>query len=526
MSSDFDYEEMSEDELWARLPFATGLEKYFVMRQLIHFMFQKNEYRRALTIAQEAADYANTSGFMREHAHMMSLCGYINYTLDNYEDSIADYKVASEIMRSLGVDSELADTEGSLGESYRETRDYTNAFDHYQVAHRLYASIDDFLGAARSALDCFNTQLRLGDLFEARNWAEIQMEYAKKSNDSHAIYHAYRSHARLGLFLEDGELTLKNATMAMRIGETCSCKYCIPASHFLLGQAYTLMNDPKTAIAHLEIAHEKYHEMNNMRMQAYCEFEFGRAAKQMHNPRKAESHFNKALQFCEIIDDPLFTFKTNSMFGDLHREHANYEESLEHFSVAYELAKDNPYLTSVKHLMLAGYFESLEMTMQSQTILNILKDIEQETQPWMLPTYIRMTYSARAHMLLGNKEQALHDADEVLSYDCEVDDLYIASLHQTRAEAYRNVDPRLALSEAHKAISYFLHSGDIERAGYLADKWVIEPDKQTRAQVIAEQSRNKYDEIYHDEDPIVQQLKDERTLLSNPDTTAHNEDTA
>ena len=511
---------MSDDELWDRLQFSGGREKYRILYQLAHNKLHEKEHLQALAFIQQAGDYAKSQDFLREHAHALHMAGYLHYLLDNYDEAVITYSQASKIMHSIGIDSDTANIEGSIGEAYWQTRDYENASKHYEVAFNLYDSIDDYGNASVASSDFADSMLRLGRLQEVGPWFGISAEYAKKARDPHRLFHAFRGFARLGLLMGDSNLAIEFATKARAIASTCSCKYCMPDSDLLLGQAYIFDGQANKGVAYIDLAHKKYHEHNAMQKQAFCELEYGHAALLMGDYRKAQKHLEQASLFTEMFDEPLYEFKVLVAQGTLQKIFGNHVEANELFANAYGLSKDNSYLRSVKHRMLSGYLETLELANQGQIMLDILHDIQEEKDSWLLSTYHRMAFSARAHLLTGNKTEALRDADGGLVLNC--DDIpaeCTASLHLTRAEAFRESNPRLALDEAHKAISYFIHSGDFERAEFLARIWVVEPDQRLREQQIAEENRNKYEEIFTEHDPITKQVQDEFKQLEGSSET-------
>ena len=508
MSDDFDYEDMSDDELWARLPNSEGIEHYRILYQLAHNKLHQREHLQALAIIQRAADYAQSQDFVREQAHALHMAGYLHHLLDNVDESVATYSQASSIMHSIGVESDAANIEGSIGETYWHTRDFENAAKHYEVAFNIYESIDDYLRAAISASDYANAMLQLGRLQEVGPWFGKAAEFAKKSKDSHQLYMAYRGFARLGLHMGDYELAVEFATKARTIASTCPCKFCMPDSDFLLGQAYLGFGHGNKAGAYIDLANQKYFEHNSLKKQAYCELELGIVAFLNADYRKAENHFDQSLLFSEMFDDAHYTFKIYAAQGKMQKYLTQYSEANESFALAYEIAKDNSFLRSMKHRMLEDYLESLELSNQGQVMLDILDDIKSEQDPWLLSTYHRMSASARAHLLIGNKAEALRDADGGLILNCDdTPHECTASLHLTRAEVLRESNPRVAQDEVHKAISYFLHCGDFERAMYLARVWVIEPDQRNREQQFAEENRMKFDELFDEDDPIIKQVQ-------------------
>ena len=518
---------MSDDELWARLPNSDGIEKFRILIQLSQNKSHESEHLQALAYAQQASDYAESIGSEREHGHALHMAGYLHYLLNNYDDAVACYTKASEIMHSYGIDSDTARIEGSIGESFWQTEDYLNAAMHYEIAHKLYSSVDDYSSASVAARDYADSMLRLGRLQEAQDWFNKAVEHAKKSRDSHRLYRAYRGLARVGLFKADGLLAVEFATKALTVAGTCSCRHCMPDSNLLLGQAHILNGNPKMGAAYVDIANTTYREYNAMQMQAYCEYEFGNAALAQHDYRKAQEHLDQAMLFSEMIEEQIYAHKVRVTYGLLHIHRNNISEATIMFAQAYDIANGNSYLRSLKHRMLPSYLEALELTNQGQTILHILNEIQDETDPWLLSTYYRMSYSARAHMLLGNKNEALRDADGALILNSDdIPDDCTASLHLTRAEILKDSDPRTALSEAQKAISYYIHCGDYERAEYLARTWVVEPDRRHRQQVIAEQNRNKYEEIFGDNDPIIQQVHDEHIVREKSADTGPQEELA
>lgn len=527
MSDEYDYDEMPDERLWAMLETTDGLEKYRILAQLAHNRIHDDEYLQALAIAQQAADYARAQGLTQELGNSLHMAGYLHHRVNQPTEAIACYTEAGTIMHLLGIDSGAASIEGSMGEAFWHVKDYQNAALHYEVAFNLYDSIDQHNNASMAAWDYADAMLRLGRLNYAITWFGKALEHGKKSEDSHRLYRAYRGLARSYLFIDDGGRAVENAKKALTIAETCSCRHCGPESHLLLGRSHRLNGDLRAAKGHIEIASKIYKEQSNMRCQAYCEYELGAVALAKFYIDEAEVHLNKALTFTEMFDDSLFTFKVLVAVARTSLCNGKDDKAISKFDEAYEIAKDVPFLRSLKHEMLLDYFGVLERMKDGRKIRRILKDISKETDSWLLPECYRIAFSSRAHLLLGDNENALRFADQgLLLPDTETPDECTAAYHHARAEAIRSLNPQEAQIEMHKAIGYYLQSGNGQIATELANEWVVEPDRKMREQNRFEESRNKYEEIYLDADPIERQIHDERDLTNQYLESLTEDDTA
>jgi signal transduction histidine kinase len=121
------------DSLTLKLPGLSGIERTEALVQLA-LAYANTDSAQSLSYANEAIDFAKSSGDSVRLGLAIFNRGECYYYFDKYESALVNYNAALEIFKQLSDSANIGDTHNSIGLVYYFTGEYNSAVRHFYIS--------------------------------------------------------------------------------------------------------------------------------------------------------------------------------------------------------------------------------------------------------------------------------------------------------------------------------------------------------------------------------------------------------
>ncbi|MBU6347595.1 MAG: tetratricopeptide repeat protein [Actinomycetales bacterium] len=510
MSDDFDYSEMSDDELWEAIPAVSDFEKGQIYFHLHQQYSKKPDHQAALSVATQAEEIYLKLNSHREIGIAKMLQGRSHFKLKEYGTAIECLSESKDVLLTADLDGDRAHCFFLIGDAYFNLKGYENAAVNYLAAIELYEAFDEHCAVASISNDAGHAYFRQGNYPKSIKFFERSIKAAMDGELPHHMFHSYSDLAHVYQATGAYDAALECANRALALGMTCSCPNCEPKALALQGRMLRSAGDLAAARQTLNRAKEIFYGRNDTKAQIGVLVDLG-LCYVPSNGRKAMEYFNQAETLLEMYPKMEYQLITMNLgMGILANIEGEFEYAKDFLNLAYDYSKSSARYTALRHEIIPHYFKALFALGLPKKVLKILAETERGPEPWLVDEVQIATWKAQAHLALGESEIAIEQANAAIEMAGHDDDYLLsrATCHKIVAEAGSHQDCREAREHAQKAISCFLAAGEIDQATELNAKFVRAPEKQLADALADEDDRNTYDELFGKTDPIAEQLND------------------
>ncbi len=295
----FDYENASEEECWAAIPFLEGSMKAHTLNHLGGLAFERSDFAKASMLADQAAVEWQRIGCDFEAAKCYSNAGSCLHQNGEIEQAITFYGTAASIASDAREEEFYANTNMVLSQIHLELFDFEKSLEFSLLAMHAAETLDNNVLKIHSYESVGTAYGNLGQ-------TEIALDFFQK-----------------GLELSSQQGSIKHAASFRPLIATC----------------YRLMNRPDLAVDEIVAARELSLLMND----AVASCERGNQLSEIH---RELGNFDLAIEIAESVKQmaikerfPKQAARANANIGHALNRLGHYESAYQQLSSAAEIMK-------------------------------------------------------------------------------------------------------------------------------------------------------------------------------------------
>ncbi len=293
MDDDLTPEDITEDELWAMLEQATGVDRARVLHELGGRAFSDGEFEQSVALAESAAVQAREAG--DELLTARSLFGQAAglRRLDRTKELIDVAMEAADLLRANGEPAEIAECHGMVASALGDLGDDEAALDHWSSAARLFESEEHPGEAGRMWMSLGEALGRLGRHADALETIDRARALFRTADEPGAVPWADDRAAAALIELGRDDEALERLRSAIHVREAQHDTPRIAYAHYRLGWTLRLVGQHEEALSQLSIAAELFDELEELDGRARCDLEAANAMASIGQFEEADALYRR-----------------------------------------------------------------------------------------------------------------------------------------------------------------------------------------------------------------------------------------
>lgn len=470
---------MSKDELWEALAYATGFRRGDILLFLSRDLAHEDQYVQAITCAEEAVTVFEQAGFSRERTYALRQVAHIMQHQGKIAEAIEGHKAILPLLEEFGTDMDLAMAYDSMADGARQLANYEQAAEWFDLAEDYYLSSPDGVESAIWAARSFASSLSyIGGRDDEMLETMIRVvDMAKGTLKIHQVNELREQLIYAYTRMERHEEALAEAKARLAVARTCACNSCVPNALIDLGYVQDLLGLNDLAMASHQEAYAMALEKSLSQLQAHAMTFFGYKAIKTE-PAKAREYFEQI----EAIFDSL-----GNAYGmtNMKRMHAYVAKAEGKLDQAVAFLKEE--LEARTH---AGDQRNAAQCQQHLAKVYLEKGCprnaiqELSANGWVNQTGLITSKDIAKHKALyakalladGQTDAALNHAIQLLS-DLDPERWFdiLGMAHEVRAYALRHRDPIASERAAGRALACYTEAEETDSAKNIAQEFFIQP---------------------------------------------------
>jgi tetratricopeptide (TPR) repeat protein len=160
----FDPGSSTEEQCWAAIPFLEGATKALTLNHLGGLAYEREDFRKASVLADQAANEWQRLGHDDEAAKCYSNAGSCLRTAGDIEEAIPFYATAAALAGQAGNEEMYAQTNVILGSMYDEIYEIEKALEYFETAYKAAQNAESATGQIHALEGIGVAYINLGNL--------------------------------------------------------------------------------------------------------------------------------------------------------------------------------------------------------------------------------------------------------------------------------------------------------------------------------------------------------------------------
>ena len=465
-----DTDELSDDQLWARLAGAEPGERAAITLELAERAASLDDHERTVTMGKAAAVAAETAASATVQARATLLVADAHAGLGRTEHALAGYAAAASLYRGLVDERELAVCHFRAGWALLGADRLEEALEEWHVAERLLSGLDgceDDLG--RCALGRAVALEQLGRRDEALDALRIARDAFRAYGDPRQTAWADERAASVLLGLGRSTEAVGRLESCLSVAEASGDLDRLARAELQLGHALRVDDRADEALRMIRRARRSFRRQGRLADVASCDRESGICHATLGRHEKAHRHFVRSRAVSDAAGDDAGVRAVDLDIGALLWSVGRTEESLAATRRGLESAVAEKDQSAAFPLTtrLAGCLLDLGRADEAAKALQECPDVPPAAG--VVERALRLRARARLALDAGDHVAATALVDEGLALlEGSARTSVQASLYAVRAQATESCDPAGSMADRARAVALHLADGDVRRAEELA----------------------------------------------------------
>ena len=471
-------DEATEDELWAMLDEAAGVDRARILHELGGRAFSDQEYEQSVALAESAAVQAREVG--DELLTARSLFGQAAglRRLGRTKELIDVAMEAADLLRANGEPAEIAECHGMVAAAFTDTGDDAAAVEHWSSAARLFESEEQPNEAGRMWMQLGEALGRLGRHTESLETFDHARALFRTGDEPGAVPWADDRAAAALIDLGRVAEALERLRAALNVREAQRDVPRIAYAHYRLGWTLRLVGQFEEALSNLSVAAELFDDLDELEGRARCDLEAANALTSLGQFDEADELYRRVRAVFDALGHDAQVVLSDANRAVLLARTGKLAEAAELNAalVARATESANTWLLGDISNHLARNLIELERPTEAIEVLDA-QDADSLEKPAAVQS---AALRAKALLATGRRAMAARAAEEGLRLAAD------AEMVSERAELYEmrglsrvssRSGPRVAAAErdlAH-AVALYLAAGQTERARELSTRFLPSP---------------------------------------------------
>lgn len=264
-ADEFDYQQFdpaaaTEEQCWAAIPFLEGSTKALTLNHLGGLAYEREDFRKASVLADQAASEWQRLGHDEEAAKCYSNAGSCLRTAGEIEEAIPFYATAAALAGQSGNEDLYAQTNVILGAMHNEIFDHEKSLDYYETALKSAQNADSESGQIHALEGIGVAYLNMGNLEMALDILQEGLEISSQAGKTKHSAVFRTAIAECHLRMNRPELAVDEINAARELAVLMN-------DHLIACERGNLTSEIHRALGNFELAIEIADDVRNMAMQ-------------------------------------------------------------------------------------------------------------------------------------------------------------------------------------------------------------------------------------------------------------------
>lgn len=307
-AEEFDYQQFdpaaaTEEQCWAAIPFLEGSTKALTLNHLGGLAYEREDFRKASMLADQAATEWQRLGHDEEAAKCYSNAGSCLRTAGEIEEAIPFYATAAALAGESGNEDFYAQTNVILGAMHNEIFEHEKSLEYYETAYKSAKNAESQTGQIHALEGIGVAYLNMGNLEMALDILEEGFELSSQAGHTKHSAAFRTAIAECHLRMNRPELAIDEINAARELA-------LLMNDHLIACERGNLMSEIHRALGNFELAIEIADEVRQTSMQhkfpkhaANAGANIGHALNRLGQYESAYQHLTSASEIMKMGGD-------------------------------------------------------------------------------------------------------------------------------------------------------------------------------------------------------------------------------
>jgi signal transduction histidine kinase len=322
-------------------------EKMDALDELIRALWP-GQLSRALTLAHEARDLADTSGNPVRQARALDRLGYLLWHQADYPTALTVMHKALNMAQSVGDRGREANILNTMAAINRDLGNYPDSLDYFYQALAIADELDDTTRRAHILNDIGEMYLQLRQPVEAMPYLQkslaVSQEFGYESIEAAALDSLGQAYCQTG----DHEQSLLYAQQCQALARRAGLLQSEIESTITLGQTFAALGQLGHALRCFNDALGLAREAGYRALEVNALVEVGKTYLRQKDPARALARLGIALNLAENLSKKQPLYEIHEMLAGIYAQTGDYRRAMEHYRQFHAL-KENVFNNQADH---------------------------------------------------------------------------------------------------------------------------------------------------------------------------------